>query len=80
MKSSLPLTGFCHFCGEPTNNRFCNPGHNAAYLMRKRREKERQKVNTKPPKLNAHRVTEEQINANIERIVARATSKGRDDQ
>ena len=75
-KSPLPLTGFCHFCGEPTKNRFCNPGHNAAYLMRKRREKEQQKVNTKPPKLIARRATDKQIAAAIERICQRAEREG----
>jgi hypothetical protein len=37
MQSSLPLTGKCHLCGDPTLNRFCCQGHGDIYRQRKAR-------------------------------------------
>jgi hypothetical protein len=36
MTSDLPLTGTCHHCGKPTDNRFCCDNCRASYSYHKR--------------------------------------------
>lgn len=90
MNSPLPHTGRCHKCGAETLNRFCSDVCRSSYSYYKRHPKATKRGPESKPKnrtkltkqqergymLTGRMASAKQIEANIERIVARAIQAG----
>jgi hypothetical protein len=75
MQSNLPITGKCHYCGKPTPRRFCDRNCGNNYTYRKNHPIVIRTRKSKDVYFTDKRLTDAQIAANIERVVAQAKER-----
>jgi hypothetical protein len=75
MRSALPVTGKCYWCGSPTEHRFCGRSCTDKYHVYKSRGKDipsnARPADTDKRLYTASKLTWAQIMRNIDRIVER---------